>query len=635
MPSRDLQFARAILDSMSFPITSVDRDGTILHVNAEGARNLSGTLETLVGRSLFEFFPEREAATRERIRQTCERRAPQRFETVVTIPSGEEKYFDSVYYPTFDDFGEVIAVQIVSQDVTEQRRAALARKEKQDSWGLVTDDLSMTYERVKAVLETAPIVIGVHDADMTIRYMNWVVVEADMSKVVGSSPLSWIAEQDHAATRAAFAKVLSDRQIVEFRVHDIWGHVWLMRLAPLVHGGEVNQVLSCTLDVTDHRRMERQLWQKQKIESLGTLASGIAHDFNNLLAAIIGNVGLAERWLGTGRDPTEFLANINEASQKAAELCKQMLCYAGHGQTSLSPGDLNSIIEEMVRITRAAVSSRIQMTYDLAPDLPFIRCNATQLGQVALNLISNAADAIGDAHGTITVSTDTIVVREGGATHYLPSTPFPGPHVRLRVTDSGQGMLAELIPNIFDPFFSTKSAGHGLGLSTVLGIVSSHDAVIGVESEPGVGTTMEVLFPIHEGVSASREDVAAPSAWCPGEGTVLVVDDEISVRLVAVTALTDAGYEVIQACDGEQALASLRSRGQSIRAVVLDVTMPNRDGHSTLRELRKTHPELPVLLSSGEITDVEIYQADARVRALHKPYTPVELTQAIAECLHT
>jgi PAS domain S-box-containing protein len=630
--ARDPHLERAILDSLSFPITTVGPDGTLLHVNAAAAKNLSGTLASVVGRSLYEFFPEREAATRERLRQTVDRREPQRFEARVTLPNGDERYFESVYYPMFDDAGVVTAVQIVAQDVTALRRAELARKESRDPWGLVTDDLSMTHERLQAILETAPIVIGVHDRDMTIRYMNWVAEGADISQVIGSSPLSWIREEDHHATRAAFAKALDTQEVAECRVHDIWGNEWLMRLAPLLHEGEVKQVLSCTLDVTEQSRLQRQLWQKQKIESLGTMAGGIAHDFNNLLAAILGNAGLARRWLDMERDPSAFLDNINDASRKAAELCKQMLWYAGHGQASLVPGNLNDVIEEMARLTRAAVSSKIETTYELAPDLPPIHGHLTQLGQVVLNLMSNAADAIGDAHGTITITTDTMLVGDEALGHFLPKAPSPGRHVRLRVTDTGAGIDAKNLSNIFDPFYTTKSSGHGLGLSAVLGIVSAHGAVIEVESKHGVGTTMTVLFPVLDGAAVSEESAPVDPGWFPGRGTVMVVDDEVAVRQMAATVLAEAGYQVTEARDGDEALTMLRARDGAIRAVVLDVTMPKRDGYSTLEEIRKQHPDLPVLLSSGKLTEVRVCPAETRVHVLRKPYTPAELTTAIAKC---
>ncbi len=628
----DPELARAILDSLSFPIITVDRDGTILCANPAAAANLAGTPETVVGRSLYEYFREREAATRERIKQTVAARAPQRFEAVVTLPSGDERYFESVYYPTFDASGAVFAVQIVAQDVTESRRAELAGREGRDVWGLVTDELSMTRERLQAILETAPIVIGVHDLDMTIRYINWVAEQADIHQVIGSSPLAWITENDHRATRAAFARVAESARVVECPVHDVFGNEWLMRLAPLIHDGEVKQVLSCTLDVTEQRRLERQLWQQQKIESLGTLAAGIAHDFNNLLSAIVGNSSLARRWLETGRDPAAFLDNVDLASRKAAELCKQMLCYAGHGQATLSPGDLNAVITDMARLTRAVVRSKITTSYELARELPLIRCNATQLGQVVLNLIGNAAEAIGDAHGTIAISTDTTVVEDRPA-HYLPKAPPPGRHVRLRVTDTGCGMDPELVQRIFDPFFSTKSTGHGLGLSAVLGIVSAHDAVIGVGSQRGAGTTITVLFPVYEGAARERAQEPAEGRWRRGTGTVLIVDDEPAVRAVAATALTEAGYDVAEASDGDEALSVLGSVAGPIRAILLDVTMPSRDGYSTLAELRKTHPEVPVLLSSGLPTDLDALRGDARVRLLRKPYSPSELTRAVAECV--
>jgi PAS domain S-box-containing protein len=622
-----LELLPAVLDSVPFPITSVSPAGVILFVNRAAAENLSGTRETLVGTSLYDYFPDVVQATRERIRQTVDARAVQHFEARVTLPDGREKYFDSAYCPAFDAAGEVIAVQILARDVTEERRAEQARIAADEIWGLVSDDLSMTTSRLRAILENAPMIVGVYDRDMTIRYMNHLVEGRAVEKALGRSALAWLTEETRPAFERAFAEVLVERRVAECEVVGMSGRSWFTRLAPLVHHGEVTQVIGCTLDVTDQRQLREQLARQQKVESLGTMARGIAHDFNNLLTAIMGDTGLLRHRFADRADAAPLLDEIEAASRRAADLCEQMLIYAGRDRPSAEPGDLNVTIAEMARLTRAAVNARIRMAYDLADSLPLTRCNRAQLGQVVLNLINNAADAIGDEAGQITVGTGLVELGEPDG-DYLPEPPRPGRYVRLTVRDTGHGVADEARQRIFDPFYSTKAASHGLGLSVVLGILSACGAAIEVDSSPR-GTTMTVLFPeVGEG-GVGRRGEGEQRDWPAGDGLVLVVDDESAVRCMAARVLTEAGYQVVEAEDGAAAVELLDRHAGGICAVLLDVTMPGMDGHQTLAELRKRAPELPVVLSSGRPIDRD--DDDPLVRELQKPYPVEALVRAVAE----
>ncbi len=618
----------SIIDSMPFVVTSVAPDGTILFVNGIAARNLSGTRETVVGKSLYDYFPDRASATRERIKQTITRRETQHFESVVRLPDGSERWFDSMYCPAFDDEGRVIAVQIIAHDVTAQRKAEAVRDRANRLWGVVSDDLSMTAERISAILASAPMFISIHDPDTTIRYINRGTETSTTDQVIGSLPALWLTESSRPAMASAFAKVRDTAQPAEFRGEGRSGKVWFGRLAPLMHDGQVVQILCCTIDITEQARLQAQLSQRQKSESLGTMARGIAHDFNNLLAVIMGDAGLMRRRLAAGRDPAPLLDAIDAAAERAADLCKQMLVYAGRDQRSAEPGHLNRVIDQMGRLTRAAVNAKIDVVYDLADELPPTTCGGAQLGQIVLNLINNAADSVGDDHGRISISTASVVLEEP-AIGYLPDPPQPGRYVQLCIEDTGHGIDAAAVTSIFDPFYSTKSKGHGLGLSVVLGIVASHGAGIAVESSGG-GTRMTVLFPVHEEVVSEADAVADDEPWPTGSGTVLVVDDEEAVRLMAAATLADVGYRVVQAGDGDEALAVLAANRDAIRAVVLDVTMPRRDGYSTLAELRKAHPTLPVVLSSGKPMTID---ADPHLALLPKPYTPPALARAVADAV--
>jgi nitrogen-specific signal transduction histidine kinase/ActR/RegA family two-component response regulator len=384
------------------------------------------------------------------------------------------------------------------------------------------------------------------------------------------------------------------------------------------------------MDITRLRELEAQLQHSQKVESLGTMVGGIAHDFNNLLTAIAGNITVAQKRCATGRDPSQNLSNIEAACRKASDLCQQMLAYAGQNRPARTPCDLNAIAREIADLARAAVDDRIQLAFDLAPERPAILASAGQVGQVILNLLNNAADAI-EEHGAITVSTELIQLEEPLTTGF-PEPPVPGRYVRLSVADSGGGIDNADLARIFDPFYSTKADGHGLGLSAVLGICSAHESKIVVTSEIDRGTTFSVYFPEHES-AASESSAAQPrNETRSGEGTVLVVDDDSAVRIMLDLLLQEAGYTVIEACDGDEALEKIAANSQSISIVILDVTMPKRDGYSTLKELRKTHPTLPVLLSSGRPIQLDdAGRADQYLKVLEKPYEAEKLLSVVAE----
>jgi CheY-like chemotaxis protein len=366
------------------------------------------------------------------------------------------------------------------------------------------------------------------------------------------------------------------------------------------------------------------------------MAGGIAHDFNNILTSISGNLGLARRWLQLQRDATRFLDSIETAVRKAADLCEHMLAYAGHDLASLEPAQLNDAIEGMAGLTRAAVNPKIRTEFRLSRDLPPILCSKGQLGQVVLNLVNNSADAIGDRPGSITVSSDVFDV-DGPLEDCLPQSPPPGPHVRLQVADTGHGLDAEAQARMFDPFYSTKASGHGLGLSAVLGIVRSHGAAIHVASAVDAGTTVTVYFPVYDHAASRQDHDATGPQWTEGAGVVLVVDDDPDVRGVARLLLREAGYQVIEASDGDEAIRGVEASRDRLDAILLDLSMPRRDGLSALEEIRKLHPGLPVLLSSGRLVSLPPqHRDDPSLYLLHKPYDAKqlvsEIARAIAEC---
>jgi PAS domain S-box-containing protein len=344
----------------------------------------------------------------------------------------------------------------------------------------------------------------------------------------------------------------------------------------------------------------------QKLESIGVLAGGIAHDFNNLLHVVLGNADIALSRLPARSAAREPLEEVVRATIRAADLTRQMLAYSGKGAFVIRHLDLSSEVRDMATLLRTAISKQASLVWELAPVLPAINADATQIRQIVMNLITNASDSLHDVPGTITLRTG-VVERQGlndpdfGAPVQEGDPPVEGeePFVYLEVCDTGGGMTPDTLQRIFDPFFSTKFAGRGLGLAAVMGIVRSHEGLIRIRTEPGQGTSFRVLFPAVAGtVRKGEKPSAARSDW-QGTGTVLLVEDEEGVRDVAERILQEIGFDTVTAVDGRDALEVMDRVGSSVTAVLLDLSMPRMGGLETFRHLREHRPELPVILMSG------------------------------------
>jgi PAS domain S-box-containing protein len=366
-------------------------------------------------------------------------------------------------------------------------------------------------------------------------------------------------------------------------------------------------VLGAFFDITDRKAAEAeraalqaQVLQAQKLESLGILAGGVAHDFNNLLVGILGNADLALSELSPSSPARSRIAGIEKAAMRAADLSKQMLAYSGKGLFRIETIDLGATAREIGHLLDAAISGKAVLKYNLVENLPGVEADATQVRQVIMNLVINASEALGDAAGTITITTGKMACD----TAYLKGTYFnddlpEGAYVYLDVTDSGCGMDKATMSKVFDPFFSTKFTGRGLGLAAALGIVRGHRGALKVYSEPGKGTTFKALFPaLNAPAQPARQSHKETADW-RGTGTLLLVDDEETVRTVAKRMLENAGFSVITAEDGREAIDVMRRRGEEIVCVLLDLTMPHMDGEETFRELRKLKADVRVILSSG------------------------------------
>jgi PAS domain S-box-containing protein len=351
---------------------------------------------------------------------------------------------------------------------------------------------------------------------------------------------------------------------------------------------------------------EAQSRHVQKLESIGVLAGGIAHDFNNLLHVVLGNADIALSRL-PGRSPArEPLEEVVRATIRAADLTRQMLAYSGKGAFVVRHLDLANEVREMATLLRTAISKQASLVWELASNLPVVKADATQIRQIVMNLITNASDALREQPGTITLRTGIMHREELKDSRFGTQLQGEEPigegddlFVFLEVSDTGSGMSPDTLQRIFDPFFSTKFAGRGLGLAAVMGIVRGHQGLILIRTEPGRGTSFRVLFPAVAGTARkSVKPSAARSDW-HGSGTVLVVEDEEGVREVAERMLQEIGFDTIAAVDGRDALEIMDRLGDSITAVLLDLSMPRMGGLETFRHLREARPHLPIIMMSG------------------------------------
>ncbi|MBJ6726351.1 LytS/YhcK type 5TM receptor domain-containing protein [Geomesophilobacter sediminis] len=408
--------------------------------------------------------------------------------------------------------------------------------------------------------------------------------------------------------------------------------------ANYVHFGGHEFNFATTRDITERKRileerlkLEQQLLHAQKLESLGVLAGGIAHDFNNLLTSIIGNADLALMRINPESPAIDNLHSIEKASARAADLARQMLAYSGKGKFVISNHDVNDLLEEMLHILQVSISKKAVLRLNLTRPLPPVEGDATQIRQVIMNLVINASEAIGDRSGVIAITTGCMDCdRSYLKDVWLDENIKDGLYVFIEIADTGCGMSKETLAKLFDPFFTTKFTGRGLGMAAVLGIIRGHKGAVKVYSEVGKGSTFKILLPAS-GKPAEIFNHDTGSEHWRGSGTVLLVDDEETVRAIGSEMLREMGFDVVTANDGRAAVDVFRSRND-IAFVILDLTMPHMDGEQCFRELRALNPKVKVIMSSGfgELEVTQKFVGKGLAGFVQKPYKFTALRDCIA-----
>jgi len=537
--------------------------------------------------------------------------------------------------PLRDESGAIIGGMIVMEDVTERN--------------IAQEKLKASEERNRLLVENA------NEGIVILQDWRFVFVNPRIVQLTGYPPehlrsrefIEFIHPDDREMISERYRRRMDgDRTpfIYEARLVDRAGAIKWVELNSVLFDWEGKQaVLLFIRDIGERKqaeeerlRMESQIQQTQKLESLGVLAGGIAHDFNNLLMAILGNIDLALLDLSPSSPSRANLLEAAKASQRAADLCRQMLAYSGKGRFISELISLNEIIDDMRHMLEVSVSKKAMLRYNFVQDLPAIEADATQMRQIIMNLVINASDAIGEKSGFISLSTgvmmcDRTYLSETWLNEGLPE----GAYVYIEVADTGCGMDPAMLPKIFDPFFTTKFTGRGLGLAAVLGIVRSHRGAIKLFSERGRGTTFKILLPAVEGAAGHPEGRRDAVQGWQGSGTVLLVDDEETIRALGRRMLERLGFTVVTATNGREALDLYRERPDGFVCVILDLTMPHMDGEEAFRGLRNIRKDVRVIMSSGyneqEIT--HRFSGQAPSGFIQKPYQMDSLAAKLKEVL--
>ncbi len=414
---------------------------------------------------------------------------------------------------------------------------------------------------------------------------------------------------------------------------------WEVSWIPINRSVHLTYIMDITerkLAEEERRLLEQQFHHAQKLESLGVLTGGIAHDFNNIMTIILGYCYMASKYLSSEQDFKESFQKVEAAANRASDLCRQMMTYAGNHPTELEKIMLVQQVDEVVNMLQSTLKKNVTIELGLSKNVPIIIGDNSQIQQIAMNLVINAAEAIGEDNGTIKVSVSKTVVEAGKTmTDAFGTVIPPGSYACLEVTDTGCGMGKETQKRIFEPFYTTKFTGRGLGMSAIRGIVKSHSGALLLTSTPGIGTTFKVYFPVPAPAGASETVPTTPALTSRAAGTVLLVDDEEILSSMSTSMLGAMGFTILTAQNGREALDVYHAHSSKIDVVLLDLLMPVMGGIEFYHVLRTLSSSIPIVMCSGYGSDSvdDIIHNDERTAFIYKPYKPEELSGVLMKMI--
>jgi PAS domain S-box-containing protein len=654
---------RNMADTAPVFIWMCDTEGQCVFVNKAWLDFSGRTLEQEIGGGWAEaLHPEDRERGLADFERAIARRESFQAEYRVRRADGEYRWILDTGTPRFDSAGQFAGHIGSCLDVTEARQDREALRIARDELAirvaertaellLTNEALRQSEQHYQVLTNLAP--VGIFRTEATGRCLY---VNERACQICGISPEEagqgrWdriLEPDDQVRLAAEWRKVVAgsgpgslEHRIVRRDGSTVWALTHFA--AERGPGGEVTGCIGTVADISgrkraeeENRKLEAQVQHAQRLQSLGILAGGLAHDFNNLLTIILGNARIALLDLPPGSPAVENLAEIETATSRAAELTSQMLAYSGKGRFTLQAVNLSRLAEEIASLLQTVIPKKTAIQFKLQSALPPIEADPSQIRQIVMNLITNAAEAIGEGGGVIEVSTGVVDADRTclSGTYFDDHLPA-GRYVYLEVSDTGCGMSLETQAKIFDPFFTTKFTGRGLGLAAAIGIVRAHRGALKVSSQPGLGSTFRLLFPGTDKTAEVRAEEPAGIREWPSRGTILVADDESGVRNLARAILQNSGFTVLTACDGADAIRVFRRHAGEVVAIVLDLTMPVMNGEETAAALRRIRAGVPIILSSG-YSEQEVagrFAGQGLAGFLKKPYEPAELTAALQKAL--
>lgn len=609
---------RAIFEAIPDLFFRLDYEGTIIDCKTGNTSDLYIARERLIGNKIYEIPIENIAnifkSALERIKETI---SAVNMEYSITL-DGKDNYYEARLIPVPEN--QIIAIV---RNVTERKLAEMALFESEAKYRSIVEESHFGVFIVRNKL---------------FRFVNKRFCEIYGYKydelVDKLGPKDFVLPEDLPLVKEEMKKIKEvwETARFDFRIRNKSGEIRPIKATGsyITYQGNLS-FIGTLLDMSKEKILEEQLLQSQKLETVGRLAGGIAHDFNNMLGVILGNTQLAKLHSSPENKIYEYCSTIEKATSRAADFVKQLLAFSSRQVLELKVVDLEEVLVSFTKMIQRVIGEHIDINMILSPELPKIKADVTQINQVLLNLVVNARDAMSEG-GKLTVETYASQISQEYSSFYPDLKP--GNYVVLSVTDTGYGIPRNIVNKIYEPFFTTKDIGSGLGLSVVYGIVKQHKGFINVYSEPGKGTTFKIYIPSVDETVVESEDLAEKTIK-GGYETIFIVEDDEDMRKIISEILQALGYNIIIASDGEEGLNIFTERHDEIDFVILDVVMPKLSGREVYEEIKKIKPDVACLFVTGyslngSHTDFILKQG---VEVLQKPYSFEDIAIKIREAL--